>query len=81
MAVQLDQRSVSRDTIQLKKKLDEVMYSLAEQVQGQKGGVDQVTLDAMVDGAVSEAIVPVAHYVRKILRRYDINADQLLGGE
>ena len=77
----MDNKSVARDTIQLKRKLDEVLYRLVEQAVEHHitQGAGGETVDKIVDDSAQDIIVPLAHYVRKLLRRHGINADEIMG--
>lgn len=77
-----DYRTVARDTIQLKKKLDDVLCCFAERIEKavkETGRLTEADLEIAVDEISAEIVVPTAQYVKRQLRRKGISCDEFFG--
>jgi len=75
-------KQVARETLGLKREVDEALGAFAERLLANVPPEHQPSMqlmDAMVDEAGEEMIKPTARYVKRQLRRLNVSTDKLGG--
>lgn len=72
----LDSKKIQRDTLLLKKQLDALSQDFADKLM--KHDISPREMESVIDAHVNAIIPQVALYVRKILRRHDVQPNILM---
>lgn len=84
MADQANRKVLQRDTLSLKREVDEALQELAERVLADVPRQHHPTMesmDAVVDDVAANIIRPIAKYVKRQFRRYNLSVDDLNGSD
>ena len=82
MTDQPNRKVLQRDTLSLKREVDEALQEFAERILAKVPRNHQPTMeamDAMVDDVSGNIIRPIAKYVKRQFRRYNVSVDDISG--